>query len=286
MQTNGKNVKALLISVHYGVPQPTMEFLRCIARMDRLSELNILIVNNGVAACRQTELREAIAALPNTEMYDPAENLGYFGGAKAALDHFLERTGAAPDWVIVSNNDILIEDQDFFLNLFSQDPMAAGIIAPRIQVLPGRTEQNPFMKRRVGRWQRFTMRFYSFSYPLGVTWDWLSRQKKAIASRILSWAPRSNGIQARQIIYAAHGAFMIFSRRFFEAGGNLDGQPFLFGEEISIAEMCRSLGLPVIYEPSLSVLHNEHQSVGHGMSRRIYGYHRAAVHHVLSKYFT
>ncbi len=129
------------------------------------------------------------------------------------------------------------------------------------------------------------MRFYSYAYPLAVTWVWFSRQKKAFRLRIPSWASRSEANGGRQRIYAAHGSFIIFSRRFFEAGGKLDDRLFLFGEEIAVGETCRALGLPVIYDPRLSVLHNEHQSVGSGMSRRKYAYHRAAVQHVLSKYF-
>ena len=64
MQPNGKEVKALLISVHYGDTEPTLELLRCLSRMDHLSELDALIVNNESAACSRIELREAVAALP------------------------------------------------------------------------------------------------------------------------------------------------------------------------------------------------------------------------------
>lgn len=286
MQRNSKNVKALLISVHYGAPQPTLELVRCFSRTKSLSELHLMIADNKSGDGSSEALQDAISGVANCELFELAANAGYFGAAKAALDRFLEREGAVPGWVIVCNHDVLIEDPDFFSKLFSQDPMTAGVIAPRIQVLPSRADQNPFMKWRPGRWRRFTMRFYSTAYPLGVVWDWLSRQKRLIGSTISSWVPRSNGIPARQPIYAGHGAFMIFSRRFFEAGGSLDGQLFLFGEEIAVAETCRSLGLPVMYEPSLSVLHNEHQCVGNGMSRRMYGYHRAAVQYVLSKYLS
>src|SRR3989442_14004267 len=89
-----------------------------------------------------------------------------------------------------------------------------------------------------------------------------------------------------EFIYAPHGAFFIFSRRYFEAGGYLDGNLFLYGEEISVAEICRSLGLPVIYEPSLCVLHQEHQSTGKVLSRFTYECQKRAMQYVTSRYFS
>jgi GT2 family glycosyltransferase len=286
MQQITKAFRVVVLPINYGDSDSVVEFLRSISRVRLFDRVSTVIVDNCSKEENLSSIRHAIGQLPNVELLESPTNRGYFGAAKFGLDHYLASGRGLPDWVVVCNHDVLIEDQDFLSKLFSHDPMVAGVIAPRIRVLPSREDQNPFMRGRLGRWRRFTMRFYSFAYPLGVTWDWLSRQKGAIGAAISSWVPRSNGIPARQFIYAAHGAFMIFSRRFFEAGGSLDDQLFLFGEEIAVAETCRSLSLPVIYEPSLSVLHNEHQSVGNGMSRRMYGYHRAAVKHVLSKYFS
>src|SRR2546426_589424 len=58
----------------------------------------------------------------------------------------------------------------------------------------------------------------------------------------------------------------------------------LYGEEISVAEICRSLGLPVIYEPSLRVLHNEHQSTGRVISRFSFECQKNALRYVSSRY--
>src|SRR5947208_6891971 len=88
----------------------------------------------------------------------------------------------------------------------------------------------------------------------------------------------------RESIYAAHGSFFIFSRRYFEAGGFLDENLFLYGEEISVAEICRSLGLLVVYEPSLCVLHKEHESTGKVLSRFTYECQKKAMQYVTSRY--
>ena len=59
---------------------------------------------------------------------------------------------------------------------------------------------------------------------------------------------------------AGHGAFVVLSHHYFEAGGSLDYKSFLFGEEIFLAESCRDLGLSVLYDDSLTVIHQEHAS--------------------------
>ena len=286
MQPSGKKVKALLISVHYGALQPTLELLRCLSRMEHLYELHSLVVSNEAAACSRTELREALAALPNSELYEPTGNRGYFGAARFALDGYLANGGRLPDWVIVCNHDVLIEDREFFEKLFRLDPESAGVIAPRIRVSGTNLDQNPFMRRRPN-WLRWaSLRFIYSNYGLAAFWHWLSRQKQAVRSH---WSARRSKTASirngrREFIYAPHGAFFIFSRRYFEAGGYLDGNLFLYGEEISVAEICRSLGLPVIYEPSLCVVHNEHRSTGHVISRFSFECQKNALQYVSSRY--
>jgi GT2 family glycosyltransferase len=70
-------------------------------------------------------------------------------------------------------------------------------------------------------------------------------------------------------IYAPHGSFLIFSSEYFRAGGSLDFPCFLFGEEVYLAEVLRKLGLDVVYEPSLEVVHQEHKSTKLVKSREL-----------------
>jgi GT2 family glycosyltransferase len=275
--------KVLMVVVHYKAHDGVLELLDSLQRLKGFCDLDLVIVDNCSGEEQLSTIRRAVTQVPNAEVLESSINRGYFGAAKYAFDLHLGKGHDLPDWIIVCNHDVFIEDKDFFLKLFNQDS-AVGVIAPRIQAVPTKIDQNPFMRRRPGWWRRFTMRLYSAAYPLAVTWDWLSRQKRVLISRIPPWISRSQRNSGRQTIYAAHGSFMIFSRKYFEAGGTLDDQLFLFGEEIVVAESCRMLGLRVIFDSALSVLHNEHQSVGNGMSRRMFGYHREAVRHVLSKY--
>jgi GT2 family glycosyltransferase len=288
MVTEKSRSRVLVITVHYKTTHGVLALLKSLQALREFSMTRTIVADNLSGGEYLAILRRGMPDIPSVELLELPANLGYFGAAKFAYDDYLAKGHDLPDWVIVCNHDVLIEDQDFFSKLFSEDPRAAGVIAPRIQVLPGRVDQNPFMTSRPG-WLRWTqLRVVNSFYGAAAVWDWLYRQKQAAKT---SWfalrgkaAAISNG--GRQSIYAPHGAFMIFSRRYFEAGGYLDGNLFLYGEEISVAEVCRSLGLAVIYEPSLCVVHNEHTSTGKRITRFTYECQKKALRYLTSRYLT
>lgn len=280
MNSPGKAAtKVLIIAVHYRSQQSMVALLESLRVLKHFSESEIIVVDNHSGDEHLFGIKDIAETLPNVQLLVAPENRGYFGGAKFGLDAY--QSFGLPNWIVVCNADVLIEDEDFFVKLFKRDPLSVGVVAPRITIKSNsRIEQNPFMIDRPGKWRRFTMRFYSSCYLLGLFWDWLSRQKRAFHANISS----GSAANSEQVVYAAHGSFMIFSRRFFEMGGYLDNNLFLFGEEIAVGEVCRNLGLSVVYDPKLHVLHDEHQSVGAGMTRNAYQYHRQSVRYLFSKY--
>jgi len=280
--------KAVVIIVNYKSADPALALLASLERTKAFSENEVIIVDNSPGEEDLLSMRAAVTKLPNAELIESPTNRGYFGAARFALDHYLEQGNDLPDWVIVCNHDVQIEDREFFSKLLCQDPRTAGVIAPRIQGLPGRVDQNPFMRRRPGPLRWANLRFISSNYGAAALWDWLSRRKSELRSWLAARrrGPLPDDNAKRESIYAAHGSFFIFSRRYFEAGGFLDGNLFLYGEELSVAEICRSLGLPVVYEPSLRVLHKEHQSTGKVLSRFTYECQKRAMQYVTSRYLS
>lgn len=288
MGSNEIDPKALVITVNYRSSLTALKFLDSLCHTKAFPEIAVVIADNSSGEEDLASIRKASARLSNVKLLASVENRGYFGAARFAFEKYRGQGQGLPDWLIVCNHDVLIEDPDFFSKLFSQDAMAAGVIAPRIQVLPSRADQNPFMRSRP-RWLRWTsLQFMYSNYGTASLWDWLSRQKKALKILMAARAPKrsSSGVPRRQTIYAPHGAFIIFSRRYFEAGGYLDGNLFLYGEEVCVGEICRSLGLPVVYDPSLCVLHDEHRSTGQGISRFTYECQKNALRYVAFRYLS
>jgi GT2 family glycosyltransferase len=281
-------MKAIVIAVNYKSADSVLALLDSFERARTLAEIEVIIVDNSPNEEGALGLRSAVAKYPDAQLIESPTNRGYFGAARFAFDHYLQQGNALPDWIIVCNHDIEIEDKEFFSRLLSQDSKTVGVIAPRIQVLPGRVDQNPFIRRRPGALRWANLRFVSSNYWAASIWDWLSRRKREFKSWVA--ARRGESLQRAnaglEAIYAAHGSFFIFSRAYFESGGFLDGNLFLYGEEISVAEICRSLNLPIVYDPSLRVLHKEHQSTGKALSRFTYECQKKAMEYVTSRYLS
>jgi GT2 family glycosyltransferase len=113
--------------------------------------------------------------------------------------------------------------------------------------------------------------------------QWLSPLVRKIRYTLRKWMLDGNSCAAKSI-YAPSGAFLIFSRRFFEAGGFIDDGSFLYAEEFRVAEMCRCLNLAIVHEPALRVWHEGSQSTGRMLSRSVYRYQKEGFSYAFARY--
>ena len=271
---------ALLLTVNYKSEQSTLNLLASLERLNGFESLDVVIADNCSGEGNISRLRQAIATHSNVQLLVSVSNRGYFGAAKLGLDTFLAQGNDLPEWIIVCNPDVIIDDQEFLPKLHLHDSQSAGVVAPRVRLMTG-IDQNPFMRRRPGRIRRATLQLIHCNYLFARAWDWLSRKKRILKV----WNNTPAEVSGPSRVYAAHGSFFIFSRRFFEAGGYLDDELFLYGEEIAVAEICRSLALPIIFAPELRVWHDEHTSTGRVISRFSYDCQRKALQHLRDTYF-
>ena len=277
---------ALLITVNYKGEQSTLDLLASLQRVNDAKSLEVIVVDNCSGHDRAAVLRSAVSSLRysfrDVRVLELGENYGYFGGARYALKTYLERAESLPEWIIVCNNDITIDDPEFLRKLHSLDHGDSGILAPRIRLKTIGLDQNPFMRRRPGKFRWAQLRLAYSNYFVAVVWDRLSRAKQMVMAYTKRFSA-PNDIKCEQI-YAPHGSCVIFSRLFFESGGEIDPELFLYGEEISVAEMCRSLGLRVMFEPRLNVSHNEHTTTGGSLSRLSYQCQKKALQYLWGRY--
>jgi len=271
----------LILTVNYRGADETIKLLATLRNLDGFSLMDVVVVDNGSGDDSWSKISAAISSDRNVRVLASAENRGYFGAARWGLQQHLADRHGLPPWIIVCNHDILIADKKFVARLLEQEAPAVGVIAPRIRALETGMDQNPFLTSRPSRWHWASLRLISSCYGFAAAWDWLSRHK-----RLFGNGSRERHDTVRRAIYAPHGSFFIFSRQYFDAGGYLDGNLFLFGEEISVAEICRSLNLKIVYEPSLCVLHNEHASTGKKINRFTYEWQRQALDYLGRQYFS
>lgn len=259
--------EALIITVNFRHAECTLQFLDSASRLEGFTRCHLVIVDNHSGDGSGSRIREAISPFSNVELLESPQNRGYFGGAKWALDQYLTRH-RAPDWVIVCNNDIVFDDAAFLSRLLTNDPIVAGVLAPAVMSRLTGLDANPMMRKRPSRLRMFRYRLLLSTFYVAWLAQWLAPSVRKMRNRLQlrPSTPRTGMAQ----IYAPHGSIFIFSRKFFEAGGFIDDGPFLYAEEIRVAEMCLRLGLPVIHDPKLRVWHEENQTTGRMLSRSIY----------------
>jgi GT2 family glycosyltransferase len=274
--------KTLIITVNFRQDQCTLRFLNSATKLDGFGSCHLLIVDNDSDDSSVRSLRAASAEFGNVELLALPQNAGYFGGANWALRHYLERH-RIPDWVVVCNNDVVFDNPRFLLRLYERDPGKMGMIAPAI--ISGVTghDENPSIRHRPSEFRMWRYSFWLSSYHMMWFKQWLSPLVRRARYRLEKWTShRHRG--TGESIYAPSGAFLIFSRRFFEAGGFIDDGSFLYAEEFRVAEMCRYLGLSVIHDRELTAWHEGSQSTGRMLSRSVYLHQKEGFSYGLTRF--
>lgn len=275
----------LVIGVIYNTYPETLRYVESIAGQDS-GGISLLLSDNSTKPC-PADFMQAIRAHPFVKYIRNETNLGYFGGARRGLETFLQGSPEYPAWILVTNVDIVFTP-GFFERLMSLPQGGnTAVIAPAIISYRWGSDYNPKLVSRYGRGR---MKFYLFLYScfifhnIFILGAYARKWLKGLKSR----NPGKPGAPAPEPrrIYAPHGSCIIFSRRYFEAGGKLELRNFLFGEEIMVAETAGSLGLDVVYDPSLSVTDHEHASTGLFISPVINRFNREAVRVIIENYYS
>jgi len=285
---NESSWNALVICVNYRSEQDSVSFAQDILNQEIPERLRVTVVDNNGNDASDLRLISLANSDSRVSILNPKRNLGYFGAAAYGLRQYCANC-PAPEWVIVSNADISFPRQDFFKRLFTfykNNP--PGVLAPKICSSFG-TDQNPYLLKRPSRIRMHFNKWVFRYYLTLMIYEIFSLMKQKLSALIRKIPPLSRikiSPQSPKAIYAPHGSFVIFHRSYFEAGGNLDYPVFLFGEEILIAETAKRLGLAVVYEPRLQVIHREHSTTSFFKSRIISRFIKEAAQHCADKYFS
>jgi len=249
---------AVWIGVNYGSDDETRQWVDAVLRQSDADSAQVVVVDNTTRRV-DDDFGKRLCEKPGRIQWMPTpENLGYFGAARFGLDRFL-RGAPLPEWVVVSNVDLRFADASFHKTLYalslSED---VGVVAPSIRsALTGR-EQNPYMITRPSALRMRWIQWATQTPGRLALYEMGSRFKAQCAGAARGIRYRTGG----RVVYAPHGACILFRKRYFEAGGTLDYPCFLFGEEIFVAETARDLGMTVRYVPELKIIHQEHVTTG------------------------
>jgi GT2 family glycosyltransferase len=272
------DIDVVMIIVNYRSASATSELIADVLQQDQATcKVSTIVADNGPINFELDAVRAKYRCQSSVHFETMPKNLGYFGAANHVLGNLCKNH--QPEWVIVSNADIRLPQKDVFLRIAALTSRCA-VIAPRIVSKQVGLDQNPFQRKRPSAFRMYLNRIiprFRVLYRL--------REVQYEARRTIRglWAWRSRPAVRSEVIYAPHGAFIIFGKEYFQRGGSLDVGAFLFAEEGFVAETCRKLGLDVRYDPTIEVVHDEHISTRHNPAIR--GFHASAADYIYGEFF-
>lgn len=280
----------LTICINYNNDSEVMNFVNELYTQRGYNGQRTIVVDNSERDSHSTPLL-SLEKNKNVLVFRSGKNLGYFGGAYWGLQQYIKEF-SFPEWTIVSNTDIHFPDKDFFIKLsdkYKNNPPA--VIAPDTILeseggLPSSfTHQNPHFIYRPSCMRMHIYKWVARYYPFYITWELISALRHKLINTLGYKKQEQKYINKPMKIYAPFGAFIIFNKNYFNAGGTLQHGTFLFGEEIFVAETVRSLNLDIMYDPSLIIIHKEHSSISFLKSKNRALYARQAATYCADTFF-
>ena len=272
--SNLQNVN-LIITVNYGKPDTTLQFIKSIPVQ---KNIELWIEDNQSTSNSFKTLVDAQSKEPlNISIFPHKQNHYYWGAFNKGLSRLPERIEDWPRWIIVCNNDILMAD-DFFAQLERIDHQQNCIIAPAILSNEKNKDLNPFFDKPLSRLEKLYYKMVYSNRLLGR----ITQKVGSVINKI--WRDFKINHRLQRSIYAPHGACMIFSSEFFKKGGYIDVGFKMFGEELSTAEIAKQVGTSIQYHPQLIVEHTDHYSTGELHWRDLYNISKETYHYLNKTY--
>ena len=208
------------------------------------------------------------------------QNIGYLNGADLGLKTFC-KTQTLPDFAILSNSDVTIQNMSFISELISKHSNSKNaVIGPSIISSLTGHNQNPMYEHRLSKTRLQLILLFFSNYLLYIIYNTLALIKRKL---FMPSANIKNNIT--KDVYALHGSFIVFKSDYFNSGATLNYPAFLFGEELFIAEQCIKKNLTQQYDSSLSVIHHEHQTTSVFKNRKLLAYHFEALNFIYKTYY-
>ena len=251
MEVKLANKDILIITVNFHNSEKTIELLNSISKNKKIE---LWVEDNESTKASFNSLKSQILDFEfNISIFPHTENNYYWGAFNKALSRLPKDFETWPEWIIICNNDIQI-DTNFFKKLSKLDYKKCHIIAPSIISSEKNKDLNPFFEKPFTKIEKL---YYALVY-LNKYFSLIIQFFGSKVNKIRNSFHSNTKIE--KVIYAPHGACMVFSKHFFIKGGYLDTNFKMFGEEISTAEIAKKIGALIIYKPELIVKHFDHNS--------------------------
>lgn len=183
------------------------------------------------------------------------KNIGFAKGNNFGYAKLLSHFDVVFDYIICSNDDILIERKDLFSWIESSfNKTNFSVLGPDIYSLSYKYHQNPMICKSTSRKDIKKEIFKLKILKLYLTINVFSKKKEKY---FIADCDYQNAVFNKTL----NGAFLIFSKLYFEEYKNLfNSNTFLYLEEDLLKLRCDKKGLKMVYLPDFTVNHIQESS--------------------------
>ncbi len=222
--------------IHYNAPVDALRCVSSLAQSD-YANIDVLVVENGSRAAEREELEARLDSVGRTRLLELPRNLGFTGGANAALADLFAR-GA--DLVLILNQDTIV---------------ARDALRELVQCAKAHPDAGPIGSRVVADWPGAPAASLGERY-----------------SAITAWLPRTlcrvRAVRQRSYpVSGVQGCALLLTRDLYEKLGGLDDRYFAYYEEVDYCLRARRAGAWPRVAPTAEIAHAGHRGFGSGFTQ-------------------
>lgn len=249
-----------IVILHYNTLDETIACVESIKKQITLDEtVKIIVVDNSSPNGTGQRLVDLYNNDKDIDIILSDDNLGFAKGNNLGYIHAMKKYN--PDFIILSNNDVIIEQENFFqeiVDFYNENEFA--VCGPDIFVPHRNIHQNPLsaegynlktLNKTIWKY-RVKLAFFRISRFLRI-YDKILVIKNKVIEENKSFKylhPHENVV--------VHGAFLIFSKKYLNIFPNgLYDKTFMYMEEFILFYLCKKRQLKIVYNPDFQIIHNE-----------------------------
>lgn len=252
-------MKVCFITVNYNNSSLTIQLMNNIYQNIKSISYDFVIVDNNSKESEKIILKNVTNI---SKVIFLKKNIGYFPAVNRAM---MEVNRKIYDYIIVSNNDIIIDKslENALLNIKYTDNVF--VICPDI-IEDNTIHRNPMASESISKIRIYLYDIYFSNYIISIV---MIRLWKIFKKYVIKKNINGKMIEKEKIVLG-YGAFYIFRKMFYNKIELLDHPKFLMGEEVYLANQVKKYNGILLYEPQIKIIHNRNSSTKKISSKRKY----------------
>lgn len=245
--------------------------IKCVQSIMEASyeSFDIVIVDNGSNDGSYETMKRKYGNISNIHLIKSNNNLGFSKGNNLGYEYI--RNNLDPDFVVVTNNDVLFPQKDMdkrIEEIYSETKF--HVLGPDIYVRANHEHQSPMMLKLPSK-KDLENELSMYEYYLNHPKKWVHRRKlqniknricqsNSFISMIYNKLKKKENIDYGQKFTncCVQGACIIISSDYLKAEEKMfSPEPFLYGEELLLYRKCIDKGYTVVYNPDIQIWHED-----------------------------